>query len=78
LNYKRTRLIIILLPVFWQEYNCFAGMIAFIGLAVPHIAKLVFQTSNHYTILEYFYFWASIMLICDSISQVPGGDITAN
>jgi iron complex transport system permease protein len=75
LNYKRTRLIIILLQVFWQEYNCFCGPIAFIGLTVPHIAKFFRPVTTLYY-FEYFAFGASIMLICDSISQVPGGDIT--
>ncbi|MEZ7499931.1 iron ABC transporter permease [Flavobacterium sp. Arc3] len=78
LNYKKTRLIIIFATsVLAGSITAFAGPIAFIGLAVPHIAKLVFQTSNH-TILFWstLLFGASIMLICDSISQVPGGDIT--
>ncbi len=78
MNYKRTRLIIIFATsILSGSITAFAGPIAFIGLAVPHIAKLVFQTSNH-TIL----FWSTlllgaiIMLICDSISQLPGSDIT--
>lgn len=78
INYKRTRLIIILATsILAGSITAYAGPIAFIGLAVPHIAKLVFQTSNH-TIL----FWATlllgaiIMLICDSISQLPGSDLT--
>ncbi len=77
-KYKRTRLIIIIATsILAGSITAYAGPIAFIGLAVPHIAKLVFQTSNH-TIL----FWATlllgaiIMLICDSISQLPGSDFT--
>ena len=78
MNYKRTRLIIIIATsILAGSITAYSGPIAFIGLAVPHIAKLVFQTSNH-TIL----FWATlllgaiIMLICDSISQLPGSDLT--
>jgi iron complex transport system permease protein len=78
MNYKRTRLIIIFATsILAGSITAFAGPIAFIGLAVPHIAKLVFQTSNH-SIL----FWSTlllgaiIMLICDSISQLPGSDLT--
>jgi iron complex transport system permease protein len=78
LNYQKARLIIIFaISILSGSITAFAGPIAFIGLAVPHIAKLIFQTSNH-TIL----FWSTlllgsmIMLICDTISQVPGGDIT--
>ncbi len=78
LNYKKTRLIIIFATsILAGSITAFAGPIAFIGLAVPHIAKLVFQTSNH-TILFWstLLFGAMIMLICDGISQVPGSDIT--
>ncbi|NRT15352.1 iron complex transport system permease protein [Flavobacterium sp. 28A] len=76
LNYKKSRLIIILATsILAGSITAFAGPIAFIGLAVPHIAKLVFQTSNH-TVLFWstLLFGAIIMLICDSISQVPGHD----
>jgi iron complex transport system permease protein len=78
MNYKKTLLIIIFATsLLTGSITAFAGPIAFIGLAVPHIAKLVFQTSNH-TIL----FWSTlllssiIMLICDSFSQLPGSDVT--
>lgn len=77
-NYKKTRLTIIFATsILAGSITAFAGPIAFIGLAVPHIAKLVFQTSNH-TILFWstLLFGAMIMLICDGISQVPGSDIT--
>ena len=77
MNYKRTRLIIIFATsILAGSITAYVGPIAFIGLAVPHIAKLVFQTSSH-TIL----FWSTlllgsiIMLICDSISQLPGSDL---
>ncbi|HEY4618081.1 MAG TPA: iron ABC transporter permease [Flavobacterium sp.] len=78
LNYKKARLIIIFsTSILAGSITAFAGPIAFIGLAVPHIAKLVFQTSNHVVLFwSTLLFGASIMLICDSISQVPGGDIT--
>ncbi|MBD0724461.1 iron ABC transporter [Flavobacterium sp. L1I52] len=78
LNYNKARLVIIFATsILAGSITAFAGPIAFIGLAVPHIAKLVFHTSNH-TVL----FWSTlllgaiIMLICDTISQVPGGEIT--
>jgi iron complex transport system permease protein len=77
LNYKKTRLIIILATsLITGSVTAFAGPIAFIGLAVPHIAKLVFQTSNH-TVLFWstLLFGAMIMLLCDILSQVPGTEI---
>ena len=77
LNYKKTRLIIIFsTSILAGSITAYAGPIAFIGLAVPHIAKLVFQTSNHSVLFwSTILFGAIIMLICDSISQIPGSDL---
>jgi iron complex transport system permease protein len=77
LNFKKARIYILLATsILAGSITAYAGPIAFIGLAVPHIAKLVFQTSNHY-ILHWstLIFGAIIMLICDSISQLPGTDM---
>ena len=78
LNYKKSRLLIILsTSIMAGSITAFAGPIAFIGLAVPHIAKLVFQTSNHKILFwSTVLFGAIIMLICDSIAQVPGQDFS--
>jgi iron complex transport system permease protein len=78
LNFKRTRVIIIFATsILAGSITAYAGPIAFVGLAVPHIAKLLFQTSNHSVL-----YWstlllgASIMLVCDTASQMPGLEIT--
>jgi len=78
INYNKMRfLIIIATSILAGSITAFAGPIAFIGLAVPHIAKLLFQTSNHLVL-----FWSTllvgaiVMLFCDTIAQVPGNDIT--
>nr|WP_255512773.1 iron ABC transporter permease [Flavobacterium sp. GT3R68] len=78
LNYKKARLVIIFATsILAGSITAFVGPIAFIGLAVPHIAKLVFQTSNHNILFwSTLVFGAIIMLICDIISQAPGSDIT--
>lgn len=77
-NYKKTRFLIILATsILAGSITAFAGPIAFIGLAVPHMAKLLFQTSNHLVL-----FWSTlllgaiVMLVCDTIAQVPGNDLT--
>jgi iron complex transport system permease protein len=78
LNFNKARLIIILATsILAGSITAYAGPIAFVGLAVPHIAKLVFQTSNH-TVLFWstLLFGAGIMLICDVVSQMPGMEIT--
>lgn len=78
INYKKTRFsIIVATSILAGSITAFAGPIAFIGLAVPHMAKLLFQTSNHLVL-----FWSTlllgaiVMLVCDTIAQVPGNDIT--
>jgi iron complex transport system permease protein len=78
LNYKRTRLIIIFATsILAGSITAFAGPIAFIGLAVPHIAKLVFKTSDHRILFwSTLLFGAIIMLLCDIVAQVPGKDLT--
>lgn len=78
INYKKSRFIIILATsILAGSITAFAGPIAFIGLAVPHIAKLVFQTSNH-TLLFWstLLFGAIIMLVCDIFSHIPGTEIS--
>lgn len=78
INYKKTRLIIIFATsILAGSITAYAGPIAFIGLAVPHIAKLTFQTSNHFVLFwSTLLYGAIIMLICDTISQLPGNDFT--
>lgn len=57
--------------------TAFAGPIAFIGLAIPHLTRQIFKTSNHKILLPaVFLFGAIVMLICDSIAQVPTSDYT--
>jgi len=77
INYKKTKYIIIFATsILAGSITAFVGPIAFIGLAVPHIAKLVFQTSNHKILFwSTLLFGANIMLICDSITQIPGTEI---
>ncbi|OXA95589.1 iron ABC transporter [Flavobacterium hercynium] len=78
LNYTRVRLIIIFATsILAGSITAFAGPIAFIGLAVPHIAKLTFQTSNHAVLYwSTFFYGGIIMLFCDIASQLPGLDTT--
>jgi iron complex transport system permease protein len=57
--------------------TAFVGPIAFIGLAIPHITRLFFNTTNHKILVPSVCLIGGIlMLICDSIAQVPFSDIT--
>ncbi len=78
LNLKKSRYTIVFATsILAGSITAFAGPIAFVGLAVPHLSKLLFQTSNHKIL-----FWSTIviggilMLFCDTISQLPGLDFT--
>lgn len=77
-NYGRAKIsIIIATSILAGSITAFAGPIAFIGLAVPHVAKLVFKTSNHFILFwSTILFGAIIMLLCDIISQLPGTNVT--
>lgn len=55
--------------------TAFAGPIAFIGLAVPHIVRQLFLTASHKILLPAVtIFGALLMLFCDSVAQLPFSD----
>ena len=64
---KPFRLLIVLVAsVLTAAVTAFAGPIAFIGLAVPHIVRLIFKTSNHQITLPATCILGGIMAgICD-------------
>lgn len=77
LNYRRTQfLIIIATSLLAGSITAFAGPIAFVGLAVPHMAKLLFRTSNHRILFfATLLFGSVIMLFCDLLCQFPGTEV---
>jgi iron complex transport system permease protein len=78
LNIRRSRFaIIIATSLLAGTITAFTGPIAFIGLAIPHLTRQVFNTSNHKILLPaVFLFGGIVMLICDGIAQVPNSDYT--
>ena len=74
----RTRIYIILVTsILAGTATAFTGPIGFIGITVPHIARGLFQTSNHKVILPASIICgATILLVCDIISQMPGFNTT--
>ena len=78
LNIKQSRLLIIVATsLLAGSITAFAGPIAFIGLAIPHITRQVFNTSNHKVLIPaVILFGAIVLLICDSIAQLPTSDYT--
>ena len=78
INIQQSRNIILFITsVLTGVITAFAGPIAFIGLAVPHITKLIFKTSNHRILLPAVgLLGAIILLICDMIAQLPMSEYT--
>lgn len=57
--------------------TAFAGPIAFVGVAVPHMARAIFGTASHKVLLPaVVLIGAVLMLVCDILSQVPGNQTT--
>ncbi len=55
--------------------TAFTGPIAFVGLAVPHIARTIFRTSNHRVLLPaVVLIGAALTLGCNFVSKLPGYD----
>lgn len=64
LNVKKSRFIIIIATCLLAgSVTAFAGPIAFIGLAVPHIARQIFNTSNHKILLPSVFIIGSIVFL---------------
>ena len=52
--------------------TAFTGPIAFVGVAIPHIARGLFKTATHKILLPATILCgASLLLICDIITQIP-------
>lgn len=55
--------------------TAFCGPVSFIGLAVPHIARLLLQTDNHRLLLPITILTgAAIALLCNIICYLPGSN----
>ncbi|MEN8817446.1 MAG: iron ABC transporter permease [Nonlabens sp.] len=73
INIKKTRwIIIIITSILAGSITAFAGPIAFIGLAVPHLSRLILPTVNHKILIPMaILLGATLLLFCDLVSQLP-------
>ncbi|KQC28802.1 FecCD family ABC transporter permease [Flagellimonas eckloniae] len=73
ISLKKSRLLIILATgLLAGVITAFAGPIAFVGLAVPHLTRQIFDTMNHRVLIPaVFLYGAILMLLCDTIAQLP-------
>lgn len=77
-NMKLTRiLIIIATSILTGAVTGFCGPISFIGIAVPHLARSLFNTSDHRILIPTVAVSGAILLLlCDIAAQYPGSQTT--
>jgi iron complex transport system permease protein len=75
-NLKMTRFVIFIsTSILSGSVTAFCGPLAFVGIAVPHLARMIFRTADHRLLMPgSFLMGAIIMLAADLLSQLPGAD----
>ncbi|MEN8825463.1 MAG: iron ABC transporter permease [Wenyingzhuangia sp.] len=78
ISIKKTQTIVFLITsLLTGSITAFVGPIAFIGLAIPHITRLIFKTSTHKILIPAVgIIGAIVMLICDSLTHISVGSKT--
>jgi iron complex transport system permease protein len=76
LNVRFARLVIFAgTSILAGSVTAFCGPIGFIGIAVPHIARILFRTSDHKILIPASILTgACVMLLSDILSQLPGSE----
>jgi iron complex transport system permease protein len=74
LNIRRSRLLVITSSgVLVAIVTAYCGPIVFLGLAVPHLCRAIFHTSDHRILMPAVLFaGASLALVCNLIARMPG------
>lgn len=74
LNIKRARLYIIICScLLTAVVTAYCGPIVFLGLAVPHLCRTIFRTSDHRTLMPAVMLTgSSLALLCNLIARMPG------
>ena len=72
-NVRRTRLLILIVTgLLTASVTAFCGPISFIGLAVPHVARLALGSSDHRHLLPMTLLWGgSTALLCNLLTLLP-------
>ena len=74
LNIRRSRMLVIISSgVLVAIVTAYCGPIMFIGLAVPHLARALFRTSDHRLLMPATALCgAALALLCNLIARMPG------
>nr|WP_304608116.1 iron ABC transporter permease [Lentiprolixibacter aurantiacus] len=69
---KSRYLIIVATGLLAGSVTAFAGPIAFVGLAVPHLTRQIFNTTDHKVLVPAVLLYGAILLLlCDTLAQMP-------
>lgn len=70
---KRSRYIIIIATgLLAGAVTAFAGPVAFVGLAVPHLTRMIFNKMDHRVLVPAVCLYGAILLLlCDTLAQLP-------
>ena len=73
INIKRNNLIIILISGYLTAIvTAYCGPIAFMGLAIPHLTRFIFRTSDHRILIpSVIVIGMVVSLFCNLIARVP-------
>jgi iron complex transport system permease protein len=77
-NVQLTRVLVFLsTSILAGSITAFCGPIAFVGVAVPHLARMLFHTSSHKILFPAtILIGAIVMLFSDIVAQMPGANFT--
>lgn len=74
LNVKRNSLFIVLVSGYLTAIvTAFCGPIAFLGLAIPHLTRFIFRTSDHKVLVPATMLIGMVIsLLCNLVARMPG------
>ena len=74
INIRQIRnLLLVTVGLLTAVTTAFCGPVSFIGLAIPHISRLLFRTDNHQTLLPGTVLTGAVIaLFCNLICYLPG------
>lgn len=74
LNIKRNSLFIVLVSGYLTAIvTAFCGPIAFLGLAIPHLTRFIFKTSDHKVLVPATMLIGMVIsLLCNLVARMPG------
>lgn len=73
INVRKIRNILLLATgILTAIITAYCGPLAFIGMAVPHIARMIFKTDNHWILIPASMLCGSMLCLgCNVVSAIP-------